>query len=130
MSIKKPKKSPKVLLVDDEVAILQALGIYLEQKGYKVDALVKFHDYLNKLNSPDLPDVIILDILLNEENGAQIAKELKANRRTKNIPIIMISALPDGKKIAEKARVDAYLAKPFDLKELNRVVEELTNKSN
>jgi DNA-binding response OmpR family regulator len=120
------KKSPKILLVDDEVAILNALGIYLEQQGYNVEAIAKFHNYLAELTGPDLPDIIILDILLNHENGAKIAKQLKANPRTKNVPIIMISAIPDGRKLSEAAGADAFLAKPFDLDDLNRTVAELT----
>lgn len=125
MEHKNIKKPPRVLLIDDEVAILQVLGIYLEQKGYTVEAIAKFHNYLNQLTGKELPDVIVLDILLNQENGAKIAKKLKSNPRTKDIPIVMISALPDGKKISKQAGVDAFLPKPFDLNELNHTIEEL-----
>src|SRR6266404_2014818 len=122
---KKPK-SPKILLVDDEVAILNALGIYFKQQGYDVEAIAKFHNYLAQLTGPQLPDIIILDILLNHENGAKIAKELKSNPTTKDIPIIMISAIPDGKRLSDEAGADAFLAKPFDLDDLNKAVERLT----
>ena len=123
---KKPTgKIPKILLIDDEVAILQALGMYLEQKGYEVEAIAKFHRYLDQLTGKELPDVIVLDILLNQENGAKIAKKLKANPRTKDIPIVMISALPNGKSISEHAGVDAFLSKPFDLNELDETIEGL-----
>jgi DNA-binding response OmpR family regulator len=125
---RKPK-SPKILLVDDEVAILNALGIYFKQQGYNVEALAKFHNYLAQLTGPQLPDIIVLDILLNKENGAKIAKQLKANPRTKGIPIIMISAIPDGKKLSDEAGADAFLAKPFDLDELNELVEKLAKKT-
>lgn len=124
----KTATAPKILVIDDEVAILHAMGIYLEQEGYSVEAISKFDHYLFSMNQPTLPDIIILDIFLNQENGAEIAKELKSNSKTKHIPIIMISALPEGRKLAKEAGADAFLAKPFDLKELNDKIEELTGK--
>lgn len=74
----------------------------------------------------ELPDVIILDILLKQEDGCKIAKELKENPKTSAIPIIMISALPGGKKMSEEAGADAFLAKPFEANELNEKIELLT----
>lgn len=122
-------KSPKILLVDDETAILHALGMYLEHEGYSVEAIAKYGNYLNDTEPEKWPDIIILDILLNQEDGSKIAKELKKDSKTKKIPIIMISALPGGKKLAEEARADAYLAKPFEVDELNQLIERLTKKT-
>ncbi len=116
-------KKTKILLVDDEPAILNALGFYLELEGYGVEALSTFKDYLAGVTKVNAPDIIVLDILLNGEDGVLIAKKLKSNLKTKHIPIVMISALPDGKAQAAKAGVEAFLAKPFDVKELNRVLK-------
>lgn len=124
MSVAKAaSRRPKILLVDDETAILHALGLFLEIEGYEVEGLIKFDNYLKQLKKANVPDLIILDILLNGEDGVKIAKELKASNITKDIPIVMISALPDGKKQSEIAGVDAFLAKPFDVKDLNKILK-------
>lgn len=120
-------KGPKILLVDDEVAILHSLGFFLEQEGYHVTAISKFDSYKQTFEKQAVPDLIILDILLNQEDGCNIAKELKKDPRSKKVPIIMISALPDGKTKAENAGADAFLAKPFDVSELNHEIEQLTH---
>lgn len=118
-------KKPKILIVDDEAAILHALGMFLGQEGFSVEAIAKFDHYLAGMQSSKLPDVIILDILLNQEDGIQIAKEIKDNPKTKHIPIILISALPNGQKLSANADADAFLAKPFDVQELNDTIEKV-----
>ena len=121
----KPSKKPKVLIVDDEAAILHALGLYLKQEGYSTKAIAKFDHYLANMERAKLPDVVILDILLNREDGLKIAQEIKSSDKTKHIPVILISALPNGQKLSEEAGADAFLAKPFDVKELNSTIEKL-----
>jgi DNA-binding response OmpR family regulator len=124
MAHKAAKKS-KVLIVDDETAILHALGLYLRQEGYSTEAIAKFDHYLAKMESSKLPDVIVLDILLNQEDGLQIAREIKESPKTKHIPVILISALPNVDKLALDVGADAFLAKPFDVRELNETVEKV-----
>ena len=67
----------KILVIDDEEAILDALQIFLEQEGYDVQTIDRYDDYLE--NAKTLPDMIILDILLMEEDGREIVKKLKAS---------------------------------------------------
>ncbi len=119
----KTTNTPKILIVDDEAAILDALGLYLKQKGYEVETVVKFDDYLEKTKASKLPDLFILDILLNHEDGIKITKKLKKSPKTENIPIILISALPDGKKLSIESGASAFLPKPFDVEQLNETIE-------
>ena len=81
----------KILIIDDETAILNALQIFLEQEGYEVRAVDKYDDYFKK-HEGELPDIIILDIILLDEDGREVARQLKSSDQTKHIPIIMISA--------------------------------------
>jgi two-component system alkaline phosphatase synthesis response regulator PhoP len=124
MAHKKARK-PKVLIVDDEAAILHALGMYLKQEGYSTEAIAKFDHYLANMESSKLPDVVVLDILLNQEDGLKIAREIKDDPKTSHIPIILISALPNVDKLAKDVEADAFMAKPFDMKKLNATVEKV-----
>ncbi len=119
----------KILIIDDETAILNALQIFLEQEGYDVEAVDKYEDYLEK-HEGVLPDLIILDIILLDEDGREIAKRLKSNAKTKHIPIIMISAHPNAEQTSLKAGANAFLPKPFDMDELLTTISSLleTNK--
>ena len=121
----KTSKKPRILIVDDEAAILHALGLYLRQEGYSTEAIAKFDHYLANIGSDKLPDVIILDILLNQEDGLKIAKELKDDSKTSHIPIILISALPDVESLAKQVDAEAFLAKPFNVRELNDTVQRV-----
>ena len=116
----------KILIIDDETAILNALQIFLEQEGYEVDAVEKYENYLDD-KSNTLPDLIILDIILLDEDGREIAKRLKSNARTKHIPIIMISAHPNASVTSLKAGADTFLPKPFDIEDLLTAITTLLN---
>ena len=121
----KTTAKPKILIVDDEAAILHALGLYLQHEGYSTEAIAKFDHYLANMDESKLPDVVVLDILLNQEDGLKIAREIKEDPNTSHIPIILISALPNVDKLAKDVDADAYLAKPFDVKKLNDTVQKV-----
>ena len=112
----------KVYVVDDERSILEALEYLLIEEGYEVKTLSRGTDLL-KLNS-DLPDLIILDILLSGEDGRQICKILKSDNRTKKIPVVMISAHPSAKMTIKECGADDFLAKPFEINDLLGLIEK------
>lgn len=118
----------KILIIDDETAILNALQIFLQQEGYDVEAIEKYENLLDD-KSVALPDLIILDIILLDEDGRAIAKRLKANSRTSHIPIIMISAHPNASTTSLKAGANAFLPKPFDIDDLLDTIARLLNAS-
>jgi DNA-binding response OmpR family regulator len=116
---------PKILIMDDEKPILHALQVFLTQQSYRVTTVTEYNHLLEKTKANGLPDLLILDHMLKNENGAEIAKELKTNPKTKHIPIIMISAYPQANKMATTAGVDAFLAKPFDASVLLEMIKRL-----
>lgn len=118
----------KILIIDDETAILNALQIFLEQEGYDVEAVEKYENFLDGKHA-NLPDLIILDIILLDEDGREIAKRLKASTHTKHIPIIMISAHPNAATTSLKAGADAFLPKPFDIEDLLDTITKLLEKA-
>jgi DNA-binding response OmpR family regulator len=113
----------KILVVDDDPDILDALSLTLEYAGFKVDTTDQNgQEMLNKLKQGGA-DLIILDMLLSGSDGRTICRQLKADQRTNRIPVIMISAHPDAKKTTIEAGADDFLAKPFNVSDLLRKVK-------
>jgi two-component system response regulator VicR len=101
----------KIVVVDDQVDMLRLIKPILSRNGYEVET-DQTGAILDNL-SIRLPDLIILDINLQVNDGAEICRRLKADSRTKDIPIILISAVMDLAKISKLCGAEAYLAKPF-----------------
>lgn len=118
-------RAKKILVVDDDPDILDALQITLEDAGYDVTTTEK-GDYAENLRDTNggLPDVIILDVLLSGKDGRIICQKLKSQEDTKYIPIIMISAHPDAKQSVKAVGADDFLAKPFEIDDLLAKVEQ------
>lgn len=101
----------KILIVDDDKTILEAIKILLEEEGFEVSVLNDGINLMKKIHS-NIPNLILLDYRLPGKDGWEIAKLIK--KRQPEIPIIMISADNNIKKIAE-GKIEAFLAKPFDI---------------
>lgn len=119
----------RVLVVDDDVDILDALTYMLEDDGYEVKTSDKAV-YAESLADSDatLPDLIVLDVLLSGKDGRTICRQLKAAPRTQGVPVLMISAHPNAGPSVLEAGADAFLAKPFSIDEFLGTVSELLNK--
>ena len=114
-------KSKKILVVDDDPDIVEFLQELLELEGYSVASSYK-SEYIEKLHASDLPDLILLDVLLSGKDGREIVKQLKRREETRHIPVIMFSAHPTAEKTAREAGADDFIAKPFELDELVEIV--------
>lgn len=124
-----PTKQPgtkKILVVDDEADIRKMLKIVLEELGYQVVEAGRGGRALQllKLESPDL---VILDAMLPEIHGFDIARRIRGSTRYAHMPIVMISAVYRGWRIAEDLKssygVDAYIEKPFRVADVVAAVE-------
>ena len=108
-----------VLIIDDEKDIVEAIGYNLEKEGFEV---TKAYDGLTGLNSAidRSPDIILLDLMLPLMSGTEICKSLKANSKTADIPIIMLTAKSEetDKVVGLEIGADDYITKPFGMKEL------------
>ena len=109
---------PKVLVVDDEDDIRKLLTRVLQTKGYEVIEAKRGLEAL-QLVRDDTPDVILLDAMLPEVHGFEICRRIKGSKRYGHIPIIMVSAIYRGWRVAEDLKssfgVDAFLEKPFKM---------------
>ncbi len=118
-------KSPKkILVVDDDPDILDAVQFILEGENYDVTTTEKA-EYAENLHDKNggLPALIILDVLLSGKDGRAICKKLKSQEDTKLIPIVMISAHPGAEKSVKEVGANDFLAKPFDINDLIQKVK-------
>jgi len=107
----------KVLVIDDDPDILEAVQMILTSGGYASDITMKGDETCQKVRDYQ-PDLIILDVLLSGNDGRKICKTLKNDERTKKIPIIMISAHPSAKDSIKECGADSFIPKPFSVAEL------------
>ncbi len=108
------KKPPKILIVDDEQINIDVL-VDLLASDYKIIVARSGEQALKRLESPELPDLIVLDIMMPQMNGYEICKIIKENRRTQNIPVIFLTVLSDvdeEKRGFDVGAVD-FITKPF-----------------
>jgi len=108
-----------VLIVEDEDPIMELIAVNLEHAG-QITWRAQTVEEAERLINDALPDVILLDWMLPGESGAAFARRLRADRRTKSIPIIMLTARAEERdKIAGlESGADDYVTKPFSPKEL------------
>jgi len=121
----------KILVVDDDSAINELIKINLELAGY---AVVQALDGIKgfALAKQELPNAIILDVMMPEVDGYTVAQRIRQNAETKNIPIIMLTALS---QLNDKVKgfdlgVDDYLVKPFEMEELKVRIRAVLKRSN
>jgi two-component system, OmpR family, response regulator RpaA len=121
----------KILVIDDEQAINELIKINLELSGYKViQALDGIKGFA--LAKQELPNAIVLDVMMPEVDGYTVAQRIRQNQTTKNIPILMLTALS---QLNDKVKgfdigVDDYLTKPFEMEELKVRIRALLKRSN
>ncbi len=118
MSPVKVKK--KILVADDNPAILDALKIMLEDDGYEVET-TEDGAVVQNMTAP-LPDLLLLDIWLSGMDGGKVCMHLKSNNITKHVPVIMVSATKDIERIAIDSGADDFISKPFQMDHLLEIV--------
>lgn len=104
----------KILIIDDDRGILDALKAILEFEGHQVQTLDKFENF-PQIDASTPPDLVLVDFLLSGKDGKKVIGILKKDKISKNIPIIMLSAHPDAHIAAKQAGADDFIAKPFDM---------------
>ncbi len=117
--------SKKILIIEDDIGIREAMQIMLEDAGYEVETSVNAQIVQDV--DMELFDVLLLDIWLSGVDGRDICRQLKNQERTKRLPIILCSANKNTMKIAYEAGADDFIAKPFEMSELITKIEKVTN---
>ncbi|HEY6002305.1 MAG TPA: response regulator, partial [Anaeromyxobacter sp.] len=121
------RKGPLVLVVDDEPEILQLVERTLRAKGYEVELAQDGAEGLAKADEL-VPDLVLLDAMLPKVHGFEACRRIKASPRTRNVPVVMMTAIYRGWRFAQDAKdsygAEDYVEKPFRLDDLLRRVEE------
>ncbi len=113
----------KILIAEDDKAIVDVVKIILEGEGYEV-LTANQGTVVHQTIKQDNPDVVLLDIWLFGEDGGEIAREIKANPHTKQIPLILMSAHNETEKITKSVGADDFLLKPFNIDDLLYIVRK------
>jgi DNA-binding response OmpR family regulator len=116
-----PTRRYRALVVDDERDFRHLMSMFLARSGLPIDveAVVNGAEALRHIETI-VPDLILLDVMMPEMDGIECCRRLRADQRTRDVPVLMLTALDEA---ADRTRgflagADDYLAKPFDRGEL------------
>jgi len=120
----------KILIVDDDLDTLRLVGLMLQKQGYQIVAASSGPQGL-ELAFSEIPDLILLDVMMPLMDGYEVARQLRANEKTVSIPILMFTAKSqlDDKVTGFEAGADDYLTKPTHPTELQAHVKALLARS-
>jgi DNA-binding response OmpR family regulator len=121
----------RILVVEDDFDISNMLRIYFSGQGYEVQVAPKGADALS-MTRKQLPNLIVLDIMLPDMNGYDVCRELRTTTRTSHIPVIFLTQKDErSDRIAGlELGADDYITKPFDIEELKLRVQNAINAAN
>jgi two-component system, OmpR family, phosphate regulon response regulator PhoB len=119
-----------VLLVEDEKSIVTLIKYNLEKEGFKVFCAETGEDALKIIKEKTL-DVVILDWMLPDVSGIEVCRQIKKDKKLKNIPVLILTAKgePDDKIKGLEVGADDYVTKPFNNKELLLRIKSLIKRS-
>ena len=120
-----------LLIVDDDPDMVETVGMMLESKGYEIG---KAYDGIEGEESikQRRPDLVVLDVMMPRKNGYILCAELKQNKETRDIPIILLTAVGEAVPTTSYSHADGmateaddYIAKPVDSETLVETIERL-----
>jgi two-component system cell cycle response regulator DivK len=114
----------KIVIFDDDEDILSICCYVLEEQGWEVHAFTDCNNVAEKVSRIH-PNVILMDNWIPDAGGIVATQTLKNNNELKNIPVIYFSANSDIQLLANSAGAESYLAKPFDLQQLEQVINNV-----
>ncbi len=124
-AVAQPVPRMRVLVVDDDPEIVTFLATLLELEGIESQVATSAAAALEKLQQ-GLPNLVLLDIAMPDRDGLDLCRALKADPRTRDVPIFVVSARP-GKDVVERALAagaEEFIRKPFENQELIARIRE------
>lgn len=121
------EKKKKVLCIEDEEEMIDLIKLILERKGFEVLGAVGGKEGLEVIRR-EMPDLILLDLMMPEVDGWEVFRQMRADERLKDIPVIVVTAKAQSiDKVLglHIAKVDDYVTKPFGPQELLRSINKV-----
>lgn len=112
----------KIIIVDDDEAILDSISMVLKRVGHELTLLTNGNSLMN--GEIIVPDLFLIDKQLPGVDGLEICKHLKSQELTKGVPVVIISASPNIHTLAKEAGADDVIEKPYNKKTLMEIVEK------
>ena len=112
----------RILVVENDKAILELIGILLNEAGYELSLYTNERNILAHVNAFK-PDAILLDVMRPTPEGTELCRQLKEEEETSHIPIIALSTHPHIQKVKEVC-ADEIVAKPFDIDGLLEILQD------
>lgn len=113
-----------VLVVEDSEVIREILMLLLQGEGYRVLTADRGTEALD-LAREEQPDLVTLDLALNETDGREVLRQLKSDPRTEKIPVIVVSAFTDALQPIDRWYASDVVSKPFDIDRLIASIDKL-----
>lgn len=115
----------RILLIEDEKSILELMEMTLGDEGYNVFAINHYEpvEYIMEF----APNLVLLDVRLQNGYGHLLCKDLKENPKTSDIKVILVSGASNLERIAHEYKADNFLSKPFSVDELITLVKNTIN---
>ncbi len=123
-------KRPKVLIAEDEETIVESLSFLMEKEGYDVSVATDGQTAI-KMITRDIPDMVLLDVMMPGCDGFEVVRAVRADPKTKPIPIMMLTAKTrevDRRKGLELG-VDDFVTKPFSTRDVVSRVKALLERT-
>jgi two-component system phosphate regulon response regulator PhoB len=120
----------RVLVIEDEEDLQQILDYNLRQSGCEVSAAVRGKEGL-KLAAQQAPDLVILDLMLPDMAGTEVCKQLKADPKTRHVPVLMLTAKGEeiDRVLGFELGAEDYVTKPFSVRELMLRVQAILRRT-
>jgi len=116
-----------ILCIEDEPEMIDLMRLILGRRGFEVKGATGGVEGLNKIRQ-DPPDLVLLDLMMPDMDGWEVYQQMKADEKTRNIPVIVVTAKAQSiDKVLglHIAKVDDYISKPFSPQELMSSVEKV-----
>jgi two-component system chemotaxis sensor kinase CheA len=120
--------SKRILVVDDSITTRTLERNILEARGFQVELATNGQDALNAILTQGVPDLVITDVAMPRMNGFELARRIKSNDRTADLPVILVTSLdtPEDKARGVESGADAYIVKSrFDQDSLLETIQQL-----
>ena len=115
----------KIYILEDNLDILEIMTESLEVEGYTINGFSMAADFRSAMKT-DIPDLFLIDVVLPDGHGINLCEDLKLNRSTKHIPVILLTAHSEIEKMKIRSRADDFIAKPFQMADLiKRIANQL-----